>query len=184
MPEDSREPSEIEEQKRFESHVDKSKKRTKSVSCRTPKDLANFIMSNDPAHVYLDGLAIRRIYPNLRVSPKRINELMATDEFKKQVDELLPDVTKQKASGMFTAVLMRYFESQLKLPRGPDAKAITIFGEISGKYSPLQKVGIYDGQKLDAEREKEYRDEAVRALENAFRRKEQEKLDKEGKSGE
>jgi hypothetical protein len=171
MPEDElKEPTAAQEQKRFESCVDKSKKRTKSMRFKEPRLLANFIMSHDPAHVWLDGLAIKRIYSNLSMSVKSINEMMDTEEFKKERDAQIPEVTKVKAGGMFNAVLLKYFESQLKLVRGPDAKALAIFGQISGRYSPLEKMEIYDGQAMDKEREKERNEEVVRALLNKWKR--------------
>jgi hypothetical protein len=171
MPEDSDEKQEV---KALEKCVDKKKAKVKKITIKEPRLLASFILTQEPGYVWLDGRRIKNKWPNLRMSIKRINEMMDTDEFRQAVRDQIPDCTKEKSAGMFNMLLLKYFDGQMALDI-PHAKALAIFGQISGRYDPMQKMEIYDGHKLDAEKQKQVNEEVVNALINKFKREQKEK---------
>lgn len=180
MPEDSgKEPTEKEQQERFEKCVPKEKHKTRQVRPKTPKDLANFLLSFGSYNAYLTGARIKNKFPQLRMSVKRINEFMETLEFHDSIREQIPEINRRRDEGMYDCLYLQYFEGQMQLRRGkvllPDAKSLEIFGLRSGKLDPMHKIGIYDGNKLDAEKQKQVNDEVVNALLNKIKREQQEK---------
>jgi len=86
---------------------------------------------------------------------------------------------------MFDLVLQQYFEGQMQLKRGdvpcPDAKAITIFGQYSGRFDPMQKIDISGGMNFSEDKKKEFTDEVVKALKNRMARLDEEKGGGNGK---
>jgi hypothetical protein len=185
MPED-REPTEQEQQKRYDECADKEKKRTRKLRFRTPQELANFLVSNRPSYAYLSPARIKDMFPNIGTGLKKLKELMQNPDFLKAVNEQIPEVNKQQASGMFDMILQQYFEGQMQLKRGevlcPDAKAITIFGQFSGKYDPMQKMELYDGHKMTEEKQKELNKEIVNALLNRIKREQGKEKEEESKN--
>ena len=184
MPEDSgKEPTEKEQQERFDKCAPKEKERTRKTYCKTPQDLVNFLMSFGSYNVYLTPTRIKKKFPDLAVSAKRIKEFMATPEFREAVREQIPSATLEQNTGRYELVLQQYFEGQMHLKREgilcPDAKAIAIFGQISGKYDPVSGVKVYDGDRMDKNREKQAIEEAVKAYINKLER---EMREKEGES--
>ena len=185
MPEDSgKEPTEKEQQERFDKCVPKGEENTRNTYCKTPQDLVNFLVSFGSYNVYLTPTRIKKKFPNLKVGAKRIKEFMATREFREAVREQLPAATLEQHTGRFELVLQQYFEGQMHLKRDgvlcPDAKAIAIFGQISGKYDPVSGVKVYDGDRMDKEREKKAIEEALNAYLNKITR--ENKAKKEGES--
>ena len=185
MPEKD-EPTEKEEQERFEKCVGNKKHRTKKYRFREPRQLVSFIMSHDSAYVWVTGARLKKIFPDLSMSAKKIDEMMATKEFKEERDRQIPKANKEQAMGRFYTILDRYYEGQLQLKRGkvkiPDAKAVTIFGQYSGEFNPMLKTELYDGHiMMDEERQKQAISLAVDATLNKIKRQQKEKREKEGK---
>jgi len=171
---------EKDEQRELKKHLNNEPKRTKRRTFKTPTELAKFILTQEPGYVWLDGNEIKRKFPDMNISIKRINEWIETKEFRDAVYDYIPECTQAKASNMFDVLMYRYYKGQLELPM-PHQGAIKIFGQISQRYDPTQKVEFRDGHIMDKEHEKEVIDAAVKAMLNRIQREEKEKREKEGK---
>ena len=167
------------EQKRFEKHVNTDKEKTRRVYIYNAKELAVFILDREPGYVWMSAHAVKKKCPELYMDIKRVRKYMESEEFHKTVFEQIPDITKRTASGMFNALLYKYFDAQINLNRGPDAKALAILGQVSGRYDPIGKQILYDGDKLDAEREHARVEATVQAFINRIKREMKEKEEKE-----
>ena len=167
------------EQKRFEKCVDKKKEKTRKVFIYSPKQLATFILAREPGYVWMSAYAVKKKWPELFMDIKRVKKYMESDDFHKAVNDQIPDVTKRTAGGMFNALLYKYFDAQMQLNRGPDAKAITILGQISGRYDPIGKQMLFDGDKMNEEQQRAHDEEIVNALLNKIKREQREKEEKE-----
>jgi len=169
MPDDN---GDKQEQERFEKHVDKKPKqeRKKRIRFKKPQLLASYILTQEPGYVWMDGVAVKRKFADLSMSAEKINEMMDTQEFRRAVRDQIPDATKEKATGMFDVLLYKYYLAQCELPRGPDHKSLVVFGQISGKYDPMQKIDISGGMTFTEEKEKVFKQEIVNALENRMTR--------------
>jgi hypothetical protein len=170
MPEDD----EKQEVETYKKNLDTKPMNKRIKRFRSPEQLADFLQLNAIGYMFLDGVEIKKKFPRIKDSAKKLDELMATEEFAKLRHEKMPDVTRDESGGMFTSLLRRYYRGQIELEI-PHQKALAIFGQISGKYDPMQKMEIYDGHKLDAEKQKQVNDEVVNALLNKFKREQKEK---------
>ena len=157
------------EQEAYKKNLDTKKVRKKYRRFRTPEQLAEFLVENAPGYEWLDGVEIKKKFPNIHTSAKALNELMDKPEFMARARELRPDVTKEKSASMFNTLLQKYFKGQMELDI-PHYKALTVFGQLSGKFDPAQKMEVYDGDKVTAEKEKQLNDEIVKALLNRVKR--------------
>jgi hypothetical protein len=176
MPEDSgKEPTEKEQQERFEDCLDTTPIRTKKLSIREPRSLVRFIMQYAPGYVWLSGNKIKKKFPDLRMSVKKINEMQNTTEYYERWRDEVPDINKMKSHAMYDLLQYKYFEKQMQLPRGPDYKAVQHFGVSAGKIDPMGKLTFYDGDKLSEEKQKELNEQVVNALLNKIKREQGEK---------
>jgi hypothetical protein len=162
MPEDS-------EKKDLKKHLNNEPQHTKKRKFREPQQLAKFILTQEPGYVWLDGAEIKRKFPDIYMSEKKINEYIATKEFKDAVYEYIPECTQAKASCMFDVLMYKYYKGQLDLPM-PHQGALKIFGQISKRYDPTLKTEIYDGDRASKEREKLIDQERTNAVLNNIER--------------
>ena len=170
MPEDS----EQEQQKRYDKCAGNKKAKTRRIRFTNPQQVATFLVSHKPSFAYLSAAKVKKMFPNIFTSVQKLNELMQDPEYFKAVNEQIPEINKRQASGMFDMVLQQYFEGQMQLKRGdvlcPDAKAITIFGQYSGRFDPMQKIDISGGMNFTEEKKQEFTDEVVKAIANRANR--------------
>ena len=175
------ESDEKQEKETFKKNVDTKPDRKKYKRFKEPRLFAKFLIERAPGYVWLDGVEIRKKFPNLKMSARKINELMNLPEFKEEVLAEIPDVDKEKSGNMFNMVLLKYFKGQMDLDI-PHYKALVVFGQISGRYDPTQKIDVSGGMVLSEEKEKQFIDEVSKAITNRANRLK--KLEEEGGNGE
>lgn len=168
---------EKQEKEEFKKHVDEKPDRKKYKRFKEPRLFAKFLIENAPGYVWLDGVEIRNKFPNLKMSARKINELMNTQEFKDEVLAEIPEVDKEKSGNMFNMILLKYFKGQMELDI-PHHKSLVVFGQISGKYDPTQKIDLSGGMAFTEEKEKQFVDEVSKAITNRANRLK--KLQEEG----
>ena len=166
MPENS---DEKQEKEALKEHIDTKPIRKKYKRFKDPRMFAKFLLEMAPGYVWLDGLEVRKKFPNLKMSPTKINEFMNSKEFKDEVLAQIPEVDKEKSGNMFNMILLKYFKGQMELDI-PHHKSLVVFGQISGKYDPTQKIDISGGMALTEEKEKEFKAEIEKAIMNRARR--------------
>ena len=157
------------EKEEFKKHVDDKPVRRKYKRFKDPRLFANFLIKEAPGYVWLDGAEIRKKFPNLKMAPRKINEMMAMQEFKDEVLAQIPEVDKEKSGNMFNMILLKYFRGQMDLDI-PHYKALVVLGQISGKYDPAQKIDVSGGMAFTEEKEKEFKKEVERAISNRIKR--------------
>ena len=157
------------EKEEFKKCVDTKPKRKKFKRFKDPRLFASFLIKEAPGYVWLDGAEIRKKFPNLRMAPRKINEMMAMQEFKDEVLAQIPEVDKEKSGNMFNMVLLKYFRGQMDLDI-PHYKALVVLGQISGRYDPAQKIDVSGGMVLSEEKEKEFKKEVEKAIANRIKR--------------
>ena len=133
----------------------------------------------EPGYAWLDGLEVKKKYPNLDMAARKINEFMNTQEYREERLALIPQVTQEDSIGMFNLLRLKYFKGQMALDI-PHYKALVFFGQTSGQYDPgLPGTKVYNGNEIDKQnREKKAIEEAVKAYINKLER---EMKEKEGK---
>jgi len=177
------ESDEKQEKEEFKKHLDDKPVRRKVRRFRDPRLFANFLIKEAPGYVWLDGVEVKKKFPRLKMSARRINELMGASEFKQEVLTQIPEVDKEKSGNMFNMLLLKYFKGQMELDI-PHHKALVVFGQVSGKYDPTQKIDISGGMAFSEDKEKDFKKEVERALANRIKRlTEQNKLNEDGGNG-
>ena len=171
---------ESDETKEFKKLVDTKPDKRKFRQFKDPRVFARFLIDNAPGYVWLDGVEVKKKFPKIKTSTKKLNEFMNSTEFREEVLEYVPDVNKVKAGNMFNMLLLKYYKGQMEDLDIPHHKALVTFGQISGKYDPVSGVRLYDGDKMDKEREKKAIEEALNAYLNKITR--ENKAKKEGES--
>ena len=161
------------EKETYKQNLDTKKVRKRIRRFKTPEQLAEFLVENAPGYEWLDGVEVKKKFPNIRASAKLLNEMMEKPEFMARARELKPEITKSKSADMFNTILQKYFKGQMELDI-PHYKALVVFGQISGKYDPSAKLELFDGHKMDEEKQQELNKEIVNALLNRIKREQKE----------